>query len=149
MLKEYPLNLDWNYSQTDINWEDLSQLYNATPLGKKEPKNLETVFSNSRFKCFVSHKGTIIGVGRALADGADCSYLCDIAALPSYQGKGIGSDIVQKLIELSKGHTKIVLYSISGAEPFYIKLGFNRMNTAMAIFEDKDRALKVGLTRRK
>jgi ribosomal protein S18 acetylase RimI-like enzyme len=140
------LDLNWEYSQKNIDWDELSNLYNLAPLGKKEPKNLEKVFSNSMFKCFVSDTEKIIGVGRALADGSDCSYICDVAVLPAYQGKGIGSDIVKKLIELSKGYKKIILYSSPGAESFYKKLGFNRMSTAMAIFEDQNQALEAGLT---
>ncbi|HIE58866.1 MAG TPA: GNAT family N-acetyltransferase [Hydrogenothermaceae bacterium] len=140
------MDLDWEYSHKNISWEELSNLYSIAPLGKREPKNLEKVFSTSMFKCFVRDKGNIIGVGRALADGADCSYICDVAVLPTYQGRGIGGDIVKKLIELSKGHKKIILYSSPGAELFYKKLGFNRMSTAMAIFEDQNKALETGLT---
>jgi hypothetical protein len=32
-----------------------------------------------------------------------------------------------------------------GKEPFYVKLGFKRMATAMAIFENQARALDIGL----
>lgn len=73
-------------------------------------------------------------MGRTLADGADCSYICDIALHPDYHGLGLGKAIVQKLINMSKGHKKIILYSNPGKEGFYAKLGFKRMNTAMAIF---------------
>lgn len=102
-------------------------------------------FSNSMFKCFVFDRGELVGAGRALADGIDCSYICDVAVLPSYQGSGLGKEIVAKLIELSKGHKKIILYSYPGKESFYKKLGFKRMSTAMAIFENQDKALAWGL----
>jgi ribosomal protein S18 acetylase RimI-like enzyme len=84
-------------------------------------------------------------VGRALADGRDCSYLCDIAVHPAYQGRSIGKSIVTQLIELSQGHRKIILYAAPGKEPFYRKLGFKRMNTAMAIFADQADALQRGV----
>jgi ribosomal protein S18 acetylase RimI-like enzyme len=139
------LNLEWHYSQKDIDWEELSQLYKIAPLGDKKPEDLEKAFSNSIYKCFVYESEKIVGVGRALADGIDCSYICDVAVLPDYQGLGIGKDIVAKLVELSKGHRKIILYSNPGKESFYKKLGFKRMSTAMAIFENQDQALEVGL----
>ena len=50
--------------------------------------------------------------------------------------------------ELSKGHSKIILYSNPGKEEFYSKLGFDRMNTAMAIFKNKDQAIESQLTRK-
>ena len=139
------LKLEWQYSQKSINWHELSDLYKRAPLGDKLPKDLEKAFSNSRFKCFVFESGNLVGVGRALADGIDCSYICDVAVLPDYQGLGIGQKIVSKLVDLSQGHKKIILYAFPGKEPFYKKLGFKRMNTAMAIFENQVQALNQGL----
>jgi hypothetical protein len=40
---------------------------------------------------------------------------------------------------------RFTLYAFPGKEPFYKKLGFKRMNTAMAIFENQVQALKQGL----
>lgn len=87
----------------------------------------------------------LVAAGRALADGTDCSYICDVAVLPEYQGEGLGKAIVSKLVELSDGHKKIILYSYPGKEIFYKKLGFKRMSTAMAIFENQDQAVEWGL----
>ena len=80
-----------------------------------------------------------------MADGVDCSYLCDIAVHPDFQGQGTGKEIVKKLIELSKGHKKIILYANPGREGFYEKIGFKPMVTAMAIFDDQNSALQSGL----
>jgi ribosomal protein S18 acetylase RimI-like enzyme len=96
------------------------------------------------FRCFVYEDGKIVGVGRALADGVDCSYICDVALLPSHQGLGLGKQIVAKLVELSSAHKKIILYSVPGKESFYKKLGFKHMTTAMAIFENQAGALERG-----
>ena len=142
------MNLKLIYNSDNIDCDELSNLYKIAPLGDKKPNDLKTVFSNSMFKCFVYSDKTLIGVGRALADGMDCSYICDVAIHPEYQGKGIGKDIVNKLIELSKGHNKIILYSIPGKEQFYSKLGFDTMNTAMAIFKNKEQAIELQLTRK-
>lgn len=97
------------------------------------------------FRFFVYDAGRLVGVGRALADGADCSYICDVAVLPTHQGIGLGKEIVSKLVALSAGHKKILLYAVPGKESFYRRLGFKRMTTAMAIFENQSRALERGL----
>lgn len=136
--------LVWSESIDNLDWNELSALYRAAPLGNKNPADLEVAFSNSRFKCLVYEQGKLVGVGRALADGVDCSYICDVAVLPSHQGTGLGKDIVARLVELSSGHKKIILYSVPGKEPFYRKFGFRRMRTAMAIFEDQALALERG-----
>ena len=137
--------LEWIYSLENVDWEELSQLYLIAPLGYKDPSNLKVVFSNSMFKCFVYDSKKLIAAGRALADGKDCSYICDVAIHPDYQGIGIGREVVIKLLVLSKGHKKIILYAAVGKEPFYRKLGFKRMTTAMAIFENQVQALEDGL----
>ncbi len=139
------MEFSWHYTQDGIDWEELSALYKAAPLGDKDPAALNKAFSNSMFKCFVLDEGKLVGVGRALADGVDCSYICDVAILPDYQGHGLGKAIVTKLIELSIGHRKIIIYANPGKEAFYKKLGFMRMNTAMAIFENQAQALEWGL----
>ena len=122
----------------------LEALYRAAPLGNKSAESLKTVFTNSRYCCFALEQGKLIGAGRALADGADCSYLCDVAVLPSHQGRGVGKEIVAKLVALSRGHRKIILYSVPGKEAFYGRFGFQKMLTAMAIFEDQKQAMEMG-----
>ncbi|WP_374354608.1 GNAT family N-acetyltransferase [Chitinimonas sp.] len=136
--------LVWSYSIDDLDWNELSALYAAAPLGNKSPDALKTVFTNSLFKCLVRDDGRLVGAGRALADGIDCSYICDIALLPSHQGLGLGKAIVARLVELSAGHKKIILYAVPGKESFYKRLGFKRMRTAMAIFADQADALARG-----
>jgi citrate lyase synthetase len=136
--------LEWKHSADGVDWEELSAMYRAAPLGDKKPHHLQTVFSNSMFKCFVYENCRIVGAGRALADGVDCSYICDIAVLPSHQGTGLGKQIVSTLVEKSRGHRKIILYAVPGKEPFYRQFGFMRMKTAMAIFENQQQQLERG-----
>jgi ribosomal protein S18 acetylase RimI-like enzyme len=137
--------LEWIDALDNVDLAELSNLYDIAPLGHKLPADLKIAFSNSLFKCFVYEDGRLIGAGRALADGVDCSYLCDIAVHPDHQGRGIGKEIVSRLVDLSKNHRKIILYAAIGKEPFYRKLGFKRMTTAMAIFKDQAQALERGL----
>jgi ribosomal protein S18 acetylase RimI-like enzyme len=138
------VTLTWSHEIKRVDWRELEDLYRAAPLGRKNANDLELVFTNSRFRCFVREGSRLVAVGRALADGADCSYICDVAVLPSHQGTGLGKAVVQELVKLSQGHKKIILYSVPGKEGFYKKLGFLRMLTAMAIFQDKNAAIERG-----
>jgi ribosomal protein S18 acetylase RimI-like enzyme len=138
------MSLVWSHAIDCLDWNELSALYHAAPLGNKNPASLKTAFTNSVFRCFIYEDGKLVGVGRALADGTDCSYICDVALLPSHQGLGLGKQIVSKLVSMSGGHKKIILYSVPGKELFYKKLGFKRMTTAMALFENQPLALERG-----
>lgn len=135
----------WVYDDSAVDWGELSELYRMAPLGEKSPNDLVTVFSNSRFKCFVYADMDLVGVGRALADGLDCSYIADVAVHPDSQRIGLGKAIIERLVALSNGHKKIILYANPGTEGFYSSLGFLRMNTAMAIWHDQEQAIESGL----
>ena len=137
--------MEWLFEESAIDWTELSRLYRLAPLGDKKPDDLKLAFANSRYKCIVFDAGVLVGAGRAVADGVDCSYLCDVAVHPDFQGRGLGAAILAKLKELSAGHKKIILYANPGKEGFYRKLGFKHMRTAMAIFLDQDRAIREGL----
>jgi ribosomal protein S18 acetylase RimI-like enzyme len=127
-----------------IDWEELEIVYRRAPLGNKTAADLKLVFGNSLFRIFAFDADKLVGAGRVLADGLDCAYLCDVAVLPEYQGIRLGKEIVDRLVKLSSGHRKIILYSVPGKEGFYERFGFRRMTTAMAIFEDQARAFARG-----
>jgi len=80
-----------------------------------------------------------------LADGLDSAYIADVAVHPDHQGRGLGKAIIRRLVALSQSHKKIILYANPGTEGFYGKLGFLRMNTAMAIWRDPAPAIESGL----
>jgi predicted N-acetyltransferase YhbS len=136
--------ISWTDDLSTVDWNELAALYRVAPLGDKSATDLRLVFGHSMFRAFAFDDGRLVGAGRALADGRDCAYLCDIAVHPSHQGRGLGKEIVQRLVRLSAGHRKIILYSVPGKEPFYASFGFRRMTTAMAIFADQARAFAAG-----
>ncbi len=136
---------EWKSALNDVDWQELSELYRLAPLGNKAPADLALAFSNSMFRFFVYEGGRLVAAGRALADGVDCAYICDVAVHPDGQGRGLGREVVGRLVEASRRHKKIILYAVAGSEPFYQKLGFRRMNTAMAIFSNEAQAQARGL----
>jgi ribosomal protein S18 acetylase RimI-like enzyme len=138
------MTITWTDTLDTVDWDELSDLYRKAPLGDKPPERLKMVFSNSMFRRFAYEDGVLVAAGRALADGADCSYICDIAILPSHQGRGLGHALIDQLVELSRGHAKIILYAVPGREGFYAHHGFRRMTTAMAIFQDPEAATARG-----
>ncbi|MBW8900452.1 MAG: GNAT family N-acetyltransferase [Massilia sp.] len=138
------MTVTWTDALDTVDWNELSELYRKAPLGNKSPERLETVFTNSLFRRFGYEDGVLVAAGRALADGLDCSYICDVAILPSHQGRGLGDALMSHLVELSRGHAKIILYAVPGKEAFYARYGFRRMTTAMAVFQDPVAAVERG-----
>jgi GNAT superfamily N-acetyltransferase len=140
-----PADYSWAYDTSAIDWEELSGLYRIAPLGDKPADALLTVFGNSMFTCFAYASGALACAVRALADGLDCAYIADVAVHPAHQGRRLGTAIIRQLVARCEGHKKIILYANPGTEPFYVRLGFLRTNTAMAIWHDPGRAIESGL----
>ncbi len=96
------------------------------------PQYLETVrkiVSNSF--CFVVARqaGKLVGMGRAISDGVSDSYIQDVVVYSDFRGKGIGAEIVRRLIAFLREHNIqwIGLISEPGHEDFYGRLGFLQM----------------------
>ena len=72
----------------------------------------------------------LIGMGRMVGDGAMYWYLQEVIVLPEYQKQGIGTKIVNHLVDYAVSHsgtgkfTTIGGVSAKGKEEFYRKLGF-------------------------
>jgi aralkylamine N-acetyltransferase len=128
-----------------ISWKELARLFELAPLGKKrDPEKLELAFRNSLLKVFAFDGKKLVGAGRALSDGVWRAAIYDVAVLPEYQGKGIGSTIIRHLVD-SANVEVIMLYAAPGKEDFYERFGFRKMTAAMAITPSEDEARKRGL----
>lgn len=98
----------------------------------ENPKYLETVKKIvSDTYCFVIAlaDGRIIGMGRAISDGASDAYIQDVAVHSDFRRRGIGRAIIGKLVEhLRENRIQwIGLISEPGYEKFYESLGFGKM----------------------
>ena len=76
--------------------------------------------------------GEIVGMGRLVGDGAIYWYIEEVFVLTQYQGQGIGTEIVRRLVEYVKNNAipgseySIYLFAAKGKEGFYERLGFKR-----------------------
>lgn len=72
----------------------------------------------------------VVGMGRLVGDGVMYWYIQDVCILPKYQGQGIGSAIVNRLLQyinesgLPGTETRVSLMAAKGKDKFYEKLGF-------------------------
>lgn len=73
-----------------------------------------------------------IGMSRVISDGI-YFLIVDVVVVPKYQGQGIGTEMMQRLIQYIDKKTpigsrsNIQLLSIAGKESFYEKHGFKRL----------------------
>ena len=71
-----------------------------------------------------------VGMARLLWDGGYIAYLSDVVVDPEYQGRGVGSRLVEACIDGLKNdmkpgyRVKMTLSSTRGKESFYERFGF-------------------------
>jgi len=109
---------------------DLRPLYEAVGWVSYTERvaDLATLMVNSQLVVSAWDNEKLVGLARTVGDGISIAYLQDILVLPEYQNKGIGSKLLQKVLEMSKDIRQFVLITDGQAEnraaiAFYKKHG--------------------------
>lgn len=126
-----------------IDWDAVVALLTKVGMSTTDVIKHKVSFENSFAVIFVFDENKMIGMGRSISDGVRQSALYDIAIDADYQGRGIGKKIVNALVDKTPD-CNFILYASPRKEAFYIKLGFKRMRTGMALFSDSKRMIDGG-----
>jgi GNAT superfamily N-acetyltransferase len=81
--------------------------------------------------------GRVVGQITAISDGVSCAYIPHLEVLPEYRGRGIGSELVRRMLEKLRGLYMIDLMCDPELQPFYARFGL-RPYSGM-ILRDYDR----------
>lgn len=140
------MNITLSYESDNIDWNEISEIFEKAPLGTREPEKLRRASENCELVCFAKDGDIFIGFARVITDGEYNGVIYDLCVLPEYQSKGIGKLIMDAI--LKKLHPlNIILYAVPGKEGFYEKLGFKTMLTAMGRFKDMRGMIERGYVR--
>jgi len=111
----------------DLNANDILQLYQANKWSAAEkPELLLKGLLNSHSLVTAWDSTTLVGLGNAISDGYLVVYYPHLLVLPSYQGKGVGRLIMDKMQEIYKDFHMQMLTADGKAIDFYKKNGFER-----------------------
>jgi ribosomal protein S18 acetylase RimI-like enzyme len=67
--------------------------------------------------------GSVVGFITALSDGVLAAYLPLLEVLPAYQGQGIGSELMRRMLEKLDGLRVVDLMCDPELQPFYARFG--------------------------
>lgn len=110
--------------------EDFIRLRIDTGFAEIPVEHARKALRNGLINVSAIYNDELVGIGRLVGDGAMYWYLQEIIVLPKYQRKGIGTMIVNHLVDYAKANsitgkfTTIGGVSAKGKEPFYEKMGF-------------------------
>lgn len=98
-------------------WNDKYQL---------DSKQLYEALQNSWYMISACENEKLVGFGRIICDGVVHALILDLIVHPDFQNRGIGSQILTKLVEKCRLHKirDIQLFSVKGKAGFYHKNGF-------------------------
>src|SRR5580698_10515384 len=102
-------------------------LYRANDWSSAEKPELlykALVASHSLFSAWDGNR--LVGLGNAISDGFLVVYYPHLIVLPEYQGRGIGTELMRRLMARYAGFHQHMLVADGRAIDFYRKCGFER-----------------------
>jgi GNAT superfamily N-acetyltransferase len=119
------------HSDEAVPWERAAALFGEIGWTARDAAEVRGAFSRSSFKAFAFEGDELVGFGRTVDDGRFYATVVDVVVAPAWQRMGIGTAIVQDLQSRLKGFLMVTLTATPEVQPFYKRLGWHRMVTAM------------------
>lgn len=93
---------------------------------EKGARKIAEALSNSWYLVCAYEGDRLVGSGRIVSDGAHQALICDLIVLPEYQGRGIGSEILTRLLKKCRDRdiTMVSLFAAQGKSGYYTRFGF-------------------------
>ena len=116
--------------ENNKNVEEFNKLYDSVGWGAYNKEISTKALNNTLYSVSVYDDDKIIGYGRLIGDTICFIYIHDIMVVPDYQAKGIGTLIMNKLLEkieeIKKENPSLRVYlgASKNKEDFYKKFGF-------------------------
>ncbi len=107
----------------------IATLYRRAPLLRPvdNPNRVWEMFENSSLVLTAWNKGHLVGIARVITDGVLVSYLCDLAVEPDVQRLGVGTALIDEVLNRAQGMDLILRDSDISAS-FYARLGFKQID---------------------
>ena len=118
--------------ENQLKAEDFIRLKVSAGFRERSVDLVEKALNNNLYDVVAVINDEVIGMGRLVGDGVLYWYLQEIFVLPEYQNMGIGTAIVNRLLEYITEHTEngtftsVGLTAAKGKEGFYERFGFNK-----------------------
>lgn len=118
----------------EITLVDVLPIYEAVEWTNytQNPEMLEVAYKNSlHVLAAFNEKGILVGVLRAVGDGASILFIQDILVTPEYQHQGIGTKLLQQTLEKYKNVYQIQLGTDNSMKTisFYESNGFTSLTS--------------------
>ena len=111
---------EWAYLRASVSWSIHSE------------KDFLIAIKNSVLTISVYYDNKLVGMARIMGDNKLSFFIQDVIVLPDFQNMGIGTLIVNSLLNYiyshAAPHAVVNLMASKGKESFYEKFGFTKRN---------------------
>ncbi len=117
------------YRENTLSYDDYYRLRESVAWLNFSREQTEKALNNSLYTVIAEDDGKVVGMGRMTGDGL-YYLIVDIVVQPDHQKKGIGSTIIDMMIDYVDretpigGRSSVQLTAEKGKETFYEKRGF-------------------------
>ncbi|ETW11171.1 acetyltransferase [Roseivivax marinus] len=120
------MSLSWSDEAPAVG--EYIELRRITGMERRAPSAAAEGLRNSLHVVTVRERARLVGMGRLVGDRGCFAQVVDIAVDPEFRGQGLGTEILQRLIDWSKAELPaschVNLIAEPGAFALYKKLGF-------------------------
>ena len=119
------------YKETLPDVNDYWELFETTGWNQEynfSVQDLANAIQNSWYSMSLYDVDKLIGFGRVIADGVHHALIVDLIIHPDYQGKGLGSKLLNELVHKCTAYNirDIQLFAAKDKYHFYEKYGFEK-----------------------
>jgi len=110
--------------------ERFCELREAAGMAPRTVADAREGLPNSRYGVTVVHEptGATVGMARVVGDGATVFHVCDMAVHPDHQQRGLGTRLMDAILEYLDEHASETAYVnlLADVDGFYEQWGFER-----------------------
>jgi ribosomal protein S18 acetylase RimI-like enzyme len=123
---EYRTDLD------GVDPEHLQGFFVDWPKPPSPARHLD-ILRGSSYVVIAADGDRVVGFVTAISDGVLSAYIALLEVLPEYQGRGIGAELVRRLLAQLSHLYMVDLCCDENVVPFYERLGLSRWDAGMGI----------------
>ncbi len=129
-----------------ISADALRGIFEASGLRRptRDTRRLAQMARHANLTVTAWDKGKLVGIARALTDGAYCCYLSDHGVAAEYQRQGIGRGMVRRINRRLGDRVMLLRLEGERARGYDAKLGFEKARNAWKLPRKRSR-LRLGL----
>ena len=119
------MSITYQETADGINPSDLQGFFAEWPNRPSPEGHLKILQGSDLLVLALSKTCRVVGFITAITDGVSCAYISYLEVLPEWQGKGIGTELVTRMMEKLKPFYAIDLICDEDVKGFYEMLGFS------------------------